>query len=127
MNIHSPFTLPDVEFVGGATQELMFHCYHKINRKPSDLSPYTANFSVISYVNKYGSPLISKSMNILQGTDTEDGICNILTVVLDPSDTKDLRGKYIYQITIKDVADLAEIPGQGLLHITNNINKGFIS
>ena len=66
-------------------------------------------------------------MNILQGTDTEDGICNILTVVLDPSDTKDLRGKYIYQITIKDVADLAEIPGQGLLHITNNINKGFIS
>ena len=98
MNIHSPFTLPDVEFVGGATQELMFHCYHKINRKPSDLSPYTANFSVISYVNKYGSPLISKPMNILQGTDTEDGICNILTVVLDPSDTKDLRGKYIYQI-----------------------------
>lgn len=127
MNIHSPFILPEVEFVGGATQELVFHCYHKVNKKPADLSPYVADFSVISYVNKFGTPLITKSMNVRQDTDVENGICNILSVVLNPVDTKDLRGKYIYQISVKDVADLVEIPGQGLLHITNNINKKFLS
>ena len=127
MNIHNPFTLPELEFVGGSTQELVFHCYHEQNGKPTELSSCTANFSLISYVNKYGSPLISKAMEIRAGTDDDEGICNILAVVLEPSDTLELRGKYIYQIALKDVTGLAEIPGQGLFHINNNINKGFIS
>lgn len=127
MDIHSPFTLPSVEFVGGATQELMFHCYHKSNHEPSNLSFCMANFSVVSYVNKYSSPILSKTMTIQAGTEADGRIYNVLTVVLNPEDTKELRGKYIYQITIRDVANLAEIPGQGLLHITNNINKDYIS
>ena len=74
MNIHNPFTLPELEFVGGSTQELVFHCYHEQNGKPTDLSSCTANFSLISYVNKYGSPLVSKAMDIRAGTDNDDGI-----------------------------------------------------
>jgi len=49
-----------------------------------------------------------------------------LAVTLDPLDTVDLCGKYIYQITIKDINGNIEIPKQGILFITNNINKSFI-
>ena len=51
---------------------------------------------------------------------------NVLGVTLDPLDTVDLCGKYIYQITIKDINGNIEIPKQGILFITNNINKSFI-
>lgn len=51
---------------------------------------------------------------------------NVLAVTLDPLDTVDLCGKYIYQITIKDINGNIEIPKQGILFIINNINKSFI-
>lgn len=47
-------------------------------------------------------------------------------LTVDPLDTVDLCGKYIYQITIKDINGNIEIPKQGILFITNNINKSFI-
>lgn len=127
MYIHSPFTLPDIEFVGGATQELAFRCYHKNNGEPSEMSPYSANFSVINAVNKHGTPLLSKVMTVLQGSAEDNGVSNVLYVVLTPLDTYDLWGKYIYQVTIKDPTGVTEIPGQGLLHITHNINESFVS
>ena len=35
-------------------------------------------------------------------------------------------GKYIYQITIRDISGEVEIPNQGLIHIIKNINQAFI-
>lgn len=48
---------------------------------------------------------------------------NVLTVTLSPTETVDLSGKYIYQIIIRDIDGDVEIPKQGILYITNNINK----
>ena len=49
--------------------------------------------------------------------DDETGAKNIASVDLIPDDTLGLYGKYIYQITIKDIDGEAEIPNQGFLLI----------
>lgn len=126
MNIPNPYTLPAIDFVGGSTQDLVFHCYFYLNKQPFDLSSCTANFSLINFVNKNGEPLVSKQMTIRAESDDEGAIQNILTVTLTPSDTVKLAGKYIYQITIKDVSGEVDIPNQGTIHIVNNINKSFV-
>ena len=51
---------------------------------------------------------------------------NVAAVDLEPRDTLGLHGKYIYQITIKDIDGEAEIPNQGFLLITHNINESFL-
>lgn len=71
-----------------------------------------------------GTPILTKPM---EGAFNDEGtINNVLTVTLEPSETVGLNGKYIYQIQIRDIDGDVEIPKQGILYITNNINKGFI-
>ena len=122
---YNPYTLPTIDFVGGSTQDFIFHVYfHSINT-PLDLSSCTADFSIISSGNKNGV-CRSKLMTIGDGDATEDGVVsNVLSVRLEPSDTVDLNGKYIYQITVRDVSGIVEIPDQGIMYITGNINKTF--
>ena len=67
---------------------------------------------------------MNKSMDVLENGD--GSAFNILSVDLTPKETYELSGKYIYQITIRDVNGNVEIPKQGLMYITNNINKSFI-
>lgn len=123
----NPYTLPTIDFVGGSTQDLAFHVYFYYGGRPFDLSSCTANFSVINYVNKGGAPLISKAMKITEGDSIgEDIISNVLRVTLEPADTVDLVGKFIYQIIIRDVSGDVEIPDHGIMRITNNINKAYI-
>jgi len=50
-----------------------------------------------------------------------------LAVTLIPNETKNLYGKYIYQITIQDMSGEVDIPSQGILGITNNIDKSIIN
>lgn len=127
MNIPNPYTLPSMDFVGGSTQDLVFHCYHYLNKKAQDLSSCTANFSIINFVNKNGDPLVSKQMDIGTAPDVDGEVSNVLRVALAPLDTVNLpAGKYIYQITIKDISGDVEIPNQGIIHIINNINKAFV-
>ena len=123
----NPYTLPTIDFVGGSTQDLAFRVYFYLNGNPFDLSSCTADFSVINYVNKKGTPLISKAMSIAEG-DCKDGerVSNTLCVTLDPEDTVDLVGKFIYQITIRDISGDVEMPDHGILQITNNINKVYV-
>lgn len=116
----SPYVLPTIDFVGGETQKLAFHLFHHTNRRPFDASDCRCDFSVVNYLNRTGEPVLSKTME----TDGEGG--NTLTVKLLPSDTVGLSGKYIYQISVADSSGDTEIPKQGLLYITNNINKTFI-
>ncbi len=126
MNLPNPYTLPTIDFVSGSTQDFLFHCYFFHNKEAHDLSSCTANFSVVHFVNKRGTPLLSKPMVI--GTDASTGgrTHNVLSVTLTPSDTIDLpAGKYIYQISIRDIKGNIEIPNQGIMYIIENINKPF--
>lgn len=121
---YSPYTLPTIDFVGGETQDLAFHAYFYVNKLPFSLSRCTASFAVVSFTNKTGAPILTKPMKVV--FDNSVTVENVLSVTLDPSDTVDLCGKYIYQISIKDIDGDIEIPKQGILFITNNINKSFI-
>ena len=84
----------------------------------------TSNFSIVDFRNKVGSPILTKTMDVLENSDGSS--FNVLSVELTPQETYELSGKYIYQISIRDVNGNVEIPKQGLIYITNNINKGFI-
>lgn len=120
----NPYTLPTIDFVGGETQDLAFNVFFYKNNQPFSLTGCTCNFSIVSFTNKMGTPILSKQMTAIFNDDVSSD--NVLTVTLNPTDTVDLCGKYIYQIIIKDINGDAEIPKQGILYITNNINKNFI-
>lgn len=123
--ISNVYSLPEIDFVGGSTADLIFNVYGKReDPQPYGLTGCVANFSVINYVNKTGEPIISKQMGVRMNGDNT--AYNVLYVELKPSDTLDLFGKYIYQITIKDADNNADIPQQGIIYIHNNINKSFL-
>lgn len=119
----APYTLPQVEFVGGSTQDFSFQCFHHKSGCPIDMSEAKAEFSIIDYNNKLSEPFVCKDMEVLEG----GGLHNVLFVSLSPGDTVDLWGKHIYQISIRDKDGTVEIPNQGILYITNNIHKQFVT
>lgn len=119
----SPYQLPTVSFVGGSTQQLAFHTYFENNGRPLSMTGCTGFFSVAEYLNK-NSTLLTKSMSIVDSP--ADATDNILSVVLDPKDTLELAGKYIYQVTIKGGDGGVDIPYQGIMYVTRNIDKPII-
>lgn len=123
--VNDPYTLPSITFVGGETQNLSFHTYSYYGKKPFNLAGCTCNFSVVSFNNKNGVVIISKPMQIASGGDAEQD--NVLQVTLTSQETVSLAGKYIYQITITDIDGESEIPNQGILFITKNINESLFT
>lgn len=87
--------------------------------------PVRPVLALINFVNKNGSPLIAKPMEVSKSEDGDGTVTNVLRVVLLPEETVDLVGKFIYQITIQDISGEIEIPDQGIIRIANNINKSF--
>ena len=116
------YELPEISFVGCETRDLLFHLFTETGRV-FNASGAAAIFSVVGSVNRTGAPVLSKPMTVLAD---DDGIESVLAVTLFPSETVNLYGKYIYQITIKDLSGETEIPSQGILGITNNIDKNII-
>lgn len=117
------YTLPELTFVGGKTQELRFNLKDK-NGEPYNASGNTVNFSICDYSYKTGAPLLSLTTTLIAD---ENGVADMLYITIAPEDTLNLFGKYIYQITIVDISGRVEIPNQGIMNITKNINTGFIS
>lgn len=121
---YNPYELPTITFVGGETRDLAFHIYHYIGKRPYSLSDCECTFSLVNFTTKGGKPILSKAMTVIY--DETETIDNILTVTLESSESVNLFGKYIYQITIQDRDGEVEIPSQGIMYITNNIDKGII-
>lgn len=121
---YNPYSLPSIDFVAGETQDFAFHVFSSEDNLEMKLSTCTANFSVVSFINRAGTPVISKSMEVQ--LDSTSNARSILAVQLSSADTIDLCGKYVYQITIKDEENNTAIQ-HGLLFITSNINKSFLS
>lgn len=113
--------LAPISFVGGATKTLGFRIFNR-GGSPIDVSNCTARFAIIDAVNKYGKPILVKEMSPYPSSDTG----NILSVNLASSDTVDLFGKYLYQISIVDKDGSAEDPQQGDFYIFNNIDKDYL-
>lgn len=122
--LNKMYSLPELRFVGGSSEDLQFNLYYnEEDPKPFNLFGGTANFTIISYVNKNGTPLVSKGMEI--GINEDETHYNVVRVSLTPADTVDLFGKFVYQITLKDVEGNTDIPFQGIMQIHNNIDKAF--
>lgn len=119
---HDIYTMPEIVFVSGQSNTFYWHLFTPAHA-PYNADGCTGNFAVVDYSDQTGDPLISKSLKFLVG---DNNVKNIATVDLEPRDTLGLHGKYIYQITIKDIDGEAEIPDQGFLLITHNINEGFL-
>ena len=112
---YSPYTLPTIDFVGGETQDLAFNVYFYKDKKPFSLTGCTCNFSIVSFTNKMGVPILSKEMKGIYNDEvTAD---NVLTVTLTPTETVELFGKYIYQIIIRDIEGDVEIDGDVIVSI----------
>lgn len=77
--INNVYSLPELDFVGGSSEDLVFHVYcDKTNPKPFGLTGCTANFSIINFVNKNGAPVVSKTMTVRM--DESETFYNILFV-----------------------------------------------
>ncbi len=121
---HGIYSLPEIAFVAGQSKTLRWRLF-TIYNAPFNAEGCLGNFSVVDYSDKTGDPLISKPLTFNTGTD-ETGVKNIASVDLLPSDTLGLRGKYIYQITVRDTDGEVEIPDQGILLISHNINESYL-
>jgi len=123
--LNKMYSLPEIRFVGGSSENLQFNLYYDENDpKPFNLFGGEANFSIVHFINKNSTPLVSKGMEI--GMNDAETHHNVLRVSLEPADTVDLFGKFVYQITLKDIDGDIDIPHQGIINIYNNIDKGFI-
>lgn len=116
------YTLPQDMFVAGQSIEYMWRLYTK-SKVPFNADGCVGNFALINYSHKYGEPVISKHVTFTIG---DDDVMNGVIVTLSPEDTINLFGKYIYQLTIKDIDGNVEIPNQGILLISKNINESYV-
>ena len=116
------YTLPEISFVGGETQEFNFHLKNK-DGLPFDASGSSIDFSICDYSNKNGEPLLSYSPTLLAD---ESGVANVIILTIPKEDTATLAGKYIYQITIVDAGGSSEIPNQGIMNIAKNIHQEYV-
>jgi len=116
------FTLPEIQFVGGAKQTFDFNLKTQ-SGGVFNAEGCTVDFSIIYYSNKYGTPVLSKECTLKQDIN---GIYSIVSVTLTSEDTVSLYDKYIYQLTIVDINGNADIPNQGIMYIANNINKNYL-
>ena len=119
---HTAFTLPTIDIVGGETESLTFNIYTSTH-EPADLVSGTeCGFAIAPYVAQNATPLITKTCTIQAGSS---GANNVVITSLSSSDTVNLYGKYIYQLTIK-FGNRAE-PYQGIMYIARNIHLGYLA
>lgn len=120
--INNIYSLPELDFIGGSSHSFLFHTYcDEAKTKPLDLENCTANFSIVSFANKNGDPAVSKEM-----APQKNGVLfNTLQVTLAPTDTLNLFGKYVYQITIVDGSGNVDLK-QGIAYIHHNINTSIL-
>jgi len=116
------YVLPEIDFVGGETQELRFNLVNE-NGEAFDADGATVDFSICNYSNKVGEPILSYTPTLLADSH---GVVSIVRVKIPKADTARLAGKFIYQITIVDLIGDSEIPKQGIMNITRNIHQDFV-
>lgn len=121
--INPIYNLPELSFVGGEKQTFLFNLLTK-GGQGFQTDGCNIAFSVVGYANKSGAPILTKPVTMLLG---DSGEKNIASVELDPIDTVDWYGRYIYQLSIKDIGGDTEIPGQGIMNVTRNIHRHFIT
>lgn len=113
------YTLPTLHFVGGSSTIFSFIFLNK-DKTPFDGKNQTLIFSAVHYSGRDETPVIQKSTDFVADAS---GSLSTANVELHSDDTKQLYGKYIYQLTIKRDGASLVIPGQGIMYIDRNIDR----
>lgn len=127
MDCFSAQKLPDIEMYGGDTTpwqiELMRDGSSILSFADGEnctviltVTPLKASTGLGSYASVL-TPILTKYGSV---ASTSAGGTSV-TFVFSAADTKDLRGKYTYQIEVRHEADCRI--GQGILYIKQNINR----
>lgn len=82
---------------------------------------------VLSAISRYTVEEIYRMCGISTAIDESDEVYNIASVTLDPADTVNLYGRFVYQLTLVNAKGEVEVPYQGICWIQNNIHKDYIN
>lgn len=115
------YTLPTVSFVGGSTQEMRFRLKDRVGNI-IDATGFTGNFAVCDYRFKESTYLFRENLEFI---NDENGVKSILRIVVNADNTRNMYGKFVYQITLKDAGGKYGIPNQGIFNITKNIDQTY--
>lgn len=111
------FKLPELNFIGGTFKEIPF-CIKDANTGAL-LNDVQAIFSLIEYQFRNDDiPILSKKLELI--TNNTD---SYFLLTLNSDDTIDLKGKFIYQITVNAPSPSKKQENyQGIMIIDRNIN-----
>lgn len=114
-------TLPSYHMVGGESKNITIPIYDRTGRQ-LDATGITARFAICDYVNIGMVPYAMKDCRVIPSEESPA----VLFVALEPADTMNLYGKFIYQISGLDFeSDLGVM--RGLLTIAPNRDRAAIS
>ena len=116
MTCKNNFKLPELNFIGGNYKEIPFVVEDLDNGGVMDLSNVKLIFSLTEYQQRNSdTPLLSKELMLDPDNPT------LAKLYLDSADTINLKGRYIYQITVKAPNNKKE-HFQGSMTIDSNID-----
>lgn len=114
----SQMSLPHFHFTGGETKNITIPIFNKAGNQ-IDAYGMTARLVISDYVNLNMDPLVIKDCKVIPG---DSSAFAVLFTVLEPKDTVNLSGKFIYQVTGKDVEDAFGVM-QGFMTIAANRDR----
>jgi len=114
-------TLPEYHMVAGESKSITIPIYNR-KGKQIDATGMTARFAINSFVTPNMAPLTFRDCEVVK----DGSVLAALRVNLLPEDTAELRGKFLYQITAKDMEDNIGVM-QGYLFIHMNGDRDAIS
>lgn len=111
------YSLPDLVFRGGSSQKIVFNLKNFYSGEPFDLSGGSVIFSANDYINPTTTPALKYTATLVEDASGEKSVARISIL---PDDTKCLRGKYVYQLTLKDSGGEVDTSLAGLMVILEN-------
>jgi hypothetical protein len=111
------YDLPEIQFIAGTSQELVFYVYTSAS--------VPVNLSGAGVTWKMG--YFGQNETILGKVGVTSGSQNYFTVYLHNADTDGLSGKMIHQYDIVDTSGSTFRPSQGIINILPNLPSTIIS
>ena len=107
------YNLPSVSIRGGSKEQLQYTFYDK-EGKLLDITGAKVIWTLSEF--GYSDITILKKVGILSSDYSS-------IIILNADDTRDLEGKFVQQITLKDYLDEDYVPCQGIIKISRNNNN----
>lgn len=116
------YQLPEYTIIAGETQNITILLFNQDDMQ-LDADGMVARLAISDFVNRGDNPLVIKNCTVVipPVSDVSSLYCH-----LSPSDTLSLRGKYIYQVTVRDVEGVTTIL-RGIMNIIGNVDQNAVS